>query len=168
MAKKIERKLLAHFIEVPGASVVCTRLGEGIEEMQVSMGANVVKKTDITGVTDVSIDKYETTQEVTPYMAREGDPLFNWLQSIIDERKTLDDLNTNVVDVKLWEAQVNGKYPATREKCVVEVTSYGGNTEGYQIPFNVHRTGERESGMFDMVSKTFVPDIPVVTIGAVE
>jgi len=39
----------------------------------------------------------------------------------------------------------------------VAVKSFGGNTEGYQIPFDVNRTGELESGMFDVNTKTFTP-----------
>lgn len=108
---------------------------------------------------DTYVDAYDVTQSVTPYFAEVGDPLFDWLQKIVEERKTLDDLNTYAIDVKLWEAPSSGKYPAFREKCVVAVTSFGGNIEGYQIPFTVNRTGEIEKGMFDINTKTFTPDI---------
>ena len=55
----------------------------------------------------------------------------------------LDDLKTDIVEVKLWDKDTAGAYPAVREECYIEVVSYGGDTTGYQIPFNVHYTGAR-------------------------
>ena len=156
---KIKRKFMAHYLEVPGNPVVAVKLGSGVEEMNIDLAPNVVKKQDITGVNETYIDKYEVTQSVEPYFAVVGDPLFDWLQKVAEERRTLDDLNTNAIDVKLWEEPTNGKYPAMREKCVVAVKSYGGNTEGYQIPFDVNRTGEVEHGVFDINAKKFTPEL---------
>ena len=81
--------------------------------------------------------------------------MFERLQAIVDEDKTLDELKTTVVDVKMWEEAENGSYPAIREEAIIEVVSWGGSTDGYQIPFNIHRTGVKTSGMFDPETKTF-------------
>jgi len=35
------------------------------------------------------------------------------------------------------------------------VTSYGGDTQGYQIPFTVHYTGIKQTGTFDLTTKAF-------------
>ena len=82
------------------------------------------------------------------------------LQGIIDERQTLDDLKTTVVEVHLWESASGaaGSYVAYREDVIIEVSSYGGDTTGYQIPFNVHHTGNRVKGTFALETKTFTPD----------
>ena len=90
-----------------------------------------------------------------PYYAEKGDPLFERLQAIIDGGLVLDDCNTDVVEVKLWEAETSGAFPATREKAVIEVSSYGGDNTGYQIPFNIHYTGEKENGTFNPTTKAF-------------
>jgi hypothetical protein len=153
---KIKRKLMAHFIDASATGEAnYVRLGSGIEEMSIEMSANVVKTNDITGTTETYIDKYEKTQAVEPYFANDGDPMFERLQAIVDEDKTLDELKTTVVDVKLWEEAENGSYPAIREEAIIEVVSWGGSTDGYQIPFNIHRTGVKTSGMFDPETKTF-------------
>ena len=78
------------------------------------------------------------------------------LQDIIDNGSVLDDLATDVVEVKLWKGEGN-VFPAIREKAFIEVTSYGGDTTGYQIPFTLHYTGQKTHGTFDVVSKTFTP-----------
>lgn len=86
--------------------------------------------------------------------------MFIRLQKIIDERQTLDDLKTTVVEVHLWEEDktASGSYVAYREEAIIEVSSYGGDTTGYQIPFNVHHTGNREKGLFNLSTKTFTAD----------
>lgn len=151
---KIERKYMAHFVEVGDEYI---RLGQDLEEYSPELSAQVEKSKNILGQTSVNIVGYEKTGTVEPYFAREGDPLFEKLQSIIDGDLILENCKAAVVEVKLWQAQ-DGKYPAIREECYLEVTSYGGDTQGYQIPFNIHYTGSKESGTFDLAAKTFTAD----------
>ena len=85
--------------------------------------------------------------------------MFERLQDIADNNRVLDDLNTTVIDVHLWEVPEDGgtNYPAIREEAVIELTSYGGDTSGYQLPFTLHRTGVITKGTFDISTKTFTP-----------
>ena len=78
--------------------------------------------------------------------------------SIIDNDLVLDDLKTDIVEVKLWDAQSSGAFPAVREECYIEVSSYGGDTTGYQIPFNVHYTGVKTKGTFNPTTKAFTAE----------
>ena len=93
--------------------------------------------------------------EVSPYYAEKDDPLFTRLQAILDGDLVLDDLKTDIVEVKLWGEATAGAYPAIKEECYIEVSSYGGDTTGYQIPFNVHYTGVKTKGTFDPATKKF-------------
>jgi hypothetical protein len=83
------------------------------------------------------------------------------LQKIVDERQTLDDLKTSTVEVHLWEedAVTTGSYVAYKEDAIIEVVSYGGDTTGLQIPFNIHNTGNRVKGLFALATKVFTPDV---------
>ena len=150
---KIERKYMAHYIEVEDG--VYVRLGDDLEEYAPEMSASVEKSKNILGQTAVAIVGYEKSATVEPYFARKGDPLFDRLQAIIDGDLVLDALKTDVVEVKLWEAAEGGKYPAIKEEAYIEVTSYGGDTTGYQIPFTLHYTGVKTKGTFDPSTKTF-------------
>ena len=67
----------------------------------------------------------------------------------------LDDLKTDMVEVKLWGEGAGSAFPAVKEECYIEIVSYGGDTTGYQIPFNVHYTGVKTAGTFDPATKTF-------------
>lgn len=160
---KIKRKLMAHFVdsappETGTPSYV--RLGDDLEEYNVEMNANVETKNNILGETSVTLDSYQPQAGVEPYYAVIGDPMFARLQKIIDERQTLDDLKTTVVEVHLWEEQSEkaGSFVAYQEEAIIEVSSYGGDTTGYQIPFNLHYTGNRKKGLFTVSTKTFAAD----------
>ena len=115
------------------------------------------KKQNILGQTSVKVTGYQKQASVAPYYAERGSALYTRLQAIIDDELVLDDLRTDMVDVKLWETPTGNAYPAIREEVYIEVTSHGGNASGYQIPFNVHYTGVKTKGTFDPAAKTFTP-----------
>jgi hypothetical protein len=156
---KIKRKFMAHYIDaatVAGPSSFI-RLGSDLEEFTIELNPNVETKSNILGESTTSIDGYEPQASVEPYYAVIGDPLHTRLQKIVDERLTLDDLKTSTIEVHLWEedATTTGSYVAYKEDAIIEVVSYGGDTTGYQIPFNLHNTGNRVKGLFALATKTF-------------
>ncbi len=154
---KIERKYMAHYLNAAFGKGEdnYTRLGADLEEYSPELSANVETKSNILGQTSIVIDSYQKQGEVSPYYADSGDALFEKLQAIIDGGLVLDDLKTDIVEVKLWDKDSAGAYPAVKEECYIEIVSYGGDTTGYQIPFNVHYTGVKTKGTFDPATKKF-------------
>lgn len=155
---KIERKYLAHYINTAvSGEAAYERLGKDLEEFSPELSAQVDTKKNILGETSILISSYEKTASVEPYYAETGDRLFDRLQAIIDDGLVLDQLKTDVVEVKLWENSQGSVYQAIREEAYIEVSSYGGDTSGYQIPFTLHFTGSKVKGTFDIATKTFTP-----------
>ena len=153
---KIERKYLAHYINTAeNGEAVYERLGKDLEEFSPELTAQVDTKRNILGETAIVISGYEKTGAVEPFYAEEGSGLFARLQNIVDSNLVLDQLKTDVVEVKLWKSENGTSYPAIREEAYIEVVSYGGDTTGYQIPFNLHFTGSKEVGTFDVTTKEF-------------
>ena len=159
---KIKRKYMAHYIDssTTPKTPVYGRLGADLEEYTIEMNANVNTTQNILNESVTSIDGYEPQAAVEPYFAVVGDPLFERLQKIADERQTLDDLKTSTVEVHLWEEDpvTTGSFVAYKEDAIIEVVSYGGPVDGYQIPFNIHNVGNRVKGLFAAATKTFTPD----------
>lgn len=157
---KIERKYLVHYINTaPGeTSAAYEKLGKDLEELKVELNAEVESKKNILGETSVNVSSYEAQASVEPYYAEKGTGLHTLLQGIIDERKVLDDAKTDVVEVHTWEEASAGAYTAYKESAVIEITSYGGDYKGYQIPFNLHFCGDRVKGKFNPATKTFTAD----------
>ena len=154
---QIARKLVEDFINCAPAetTAVYELLGKDLEELTIEMNANINKKKNILGENSIQIDGYEKEASVEPYIADSGTELFTFLKGIIDDEKIMDDLKTDVVRVDLYETATSGAYPAMKEECFIEVVSHGGDTTGYQIPFNIHYTGVRTKGTFNPATKTF-------------
>ncbi|MGN0661355.1 MAG: hypothetical protein ACI4JX_06505 [Oscillospiraceae bacterium] len=158
---ELERKFLAHFLNVsPSSTATYFRLGKDLEELNVELNPEVNTKKNILGESSVKISSYEVQSSVEPYYADKGDGLHAFLQDIIDNRKVLDDVKTDAVEVHLWEetSEGSGIFTAYKESVAIEVTSYGGDNTGYQIPFNVHYLGDRVKGTFNLSTKTFTAD----------
>ena len=155
---KIERRFLAHFINAAplgDEKPQYERLGKDLEEFSPEIAAQVETKKNILGQTSVTVSGYEKTASVEPYYAETGSALFERLQDIIDEGRILEDVKTDVVEVKLWEQAEDGCFPAIREGAYIGITSYGGDTTGYKIAFTLHFTGEKTKGKFDPETKSF-------------
>ena len=158
--EKIERKFLAHFVDAAEPGAVQTdyeRLGEDLEELVVEMSAQVDKKKNILGNSSTLISSYEPSASVEPYYATKGSALGARLQKIADERPVLDKLKTTVVEVQLWTADTGDEFTAYREDAMIELVSYGGDNTGVQLPFNIHLTGNRVKGVFDISTRMFTP-----------
>ena len=151
----IERKYLAHYLDAKfsKASSEYTRLGKDLEEYNEELNPDVELKKNILGEQSVKNNGYEVQSEVDPFYAEYGDPLYEQLEKIANERLTGDDCVTTKVDVMLnADGTVLWAY---REKVVVVPNSFGGDTSGVQIPFTVYNAGERVKGTWDVKTKTF-------------
>ena len=152
---KIERKYLAHYIDASfgGDTVNYVRLGQDLEEYNEELNPDVELQKNILGEQNVQHKGYEVQSEVDPFYAYTGDPLFDQLAKIANERLTGDDCVTTKVDVLL---NADGSQVwAYREKVWVVPNSIGGDTSGVQIPFTTYNAGERVAGTFDVKTKTF-------------
>ena len=155
---------MAHYVDAAapgdsGGGPTYVRLGKDLEEYSPELSANVEKKNNILGETNTMLTNYEKSGSVEPYYAEKGDALFERLQAIVDGCLVLDDCNTTVVEVHLWEEEDPEKgFPAIKDDAVIEVVSYGGDSSGYQIPFNLHYKAAPVKGFFKVDTKTFTAE----------
>lgn len=156
--EKLERKYLAHFIDAGfgGDATNYTRLGKDLEEYNIDLNPDGEEKSNILGESSYTIKGYKPSGSVDTYYAYEGEPLYEQLAMIANERKTGSDCMTTAVDVLL---NASGTVAwAYREDVVIVPQSFGGDTGGVQIPFEVHYNGNRVKGTWNMATKTFTPD----------
>lgn len=157
MANKIERKYLAHFIDASFSTGSATpnyvRLGADLEEYNLDLNPDIEVSKNIIGDGTIKHNGYEPQSDVDTFYAVTGDPLFETLSDIANERKTGDDCKTTAVDVLLNDKGVVTW--AYREDVMVVPTSMGGDTSGVQVPFSVYYCGNRTKGTFDVTKKTF-------------
>ena len=152
---KIARKYMGHFLDASfmGETPSLYHLGKDLEEFNVEMNPNGEQKQNILGENTYQLSGYEVSASAEPYYAVVGDALFEKLQHIIDTQATDDTLKTYAYEVHLWETGTSqGTLVAYRQECYVVPTSYGGDTTGYQIPFEVHYVGDKVLGNFTPAS----------------
>ena len=154
--EKMERSWLAHYIDASfnGTTENYIRLGQDLEEYSIEMNPDVEQKKNIIGENSVNIKGYEPQSSVDPYYAYSGDPLYERLAEIINNRSTGSALETTVIDVL-----VNSSKEcvwAYKENVVVVPQSIGGE-DGVQIPFDIYYKGNRTKGTFDPSTKKFTP-----------
>jgi len=154
---KIKRKELKTFINTTyGTTDVYELLGADLEEFIVAMNMEVEATKNILGGSSINITQGNKTAAVEPYYADTGTGLFKVLQEIINEDKELDQLITDIVNVEAWETPDGANYPAYKDISKIEIVSAGGNTVGYQIPFNLHLTGDKELGAFNPTTLVYI------------
>lgn len=160
---KAERKYLAHYIDAAFDSTYAAaqyvRLGKDLEEYSIELNPDVEIKKNILGENSVVVNGYEASSNVDPYYYEYDDSLSEKVWNIAMNRTTGDGCKTSVVDVLLKPGEGEDAAPtvveAWREDCYVVPERVGGNTSGIQMPFTIHRAGNRTKGTFDITSKTF-------------
>ena len=150
-AQKMQRKFFQSFVDTTmnGTTPSYYRLGKDLEEFNIEMNPDTETGKNILGETTFTHNGYEVSAEADPFYAREGDALFEQLQTIVDTGAQYEGCATTVVEVHLWdEGTTTGTYKAYKQSCFLVPTSYGGDTSGYQIPFTITYVGEKTSGYF--------------------
>lgn len=159
----LERKYLAHFIDaafdLTGEATNYVRLGDHLEDLSVSMNPTVETIRNILGETAATLNGYDMSASVTPFYISHDEALSEKLMEIVDNELTGDAVKTTVVDVWMKPGETADAAPvvvkALRREVIVAVQSYGGNTSGVQIPFNLSGGTNRAKGDFDLDTKKF-------------
>lgn len=155
---KLNREALAHYIdtafnkkisEVGEASFEI--LGDDIEEMSVEMSSDVSQVKNILGQTRTVDNGYSPTLDADPYYADPDKALYPKLRDIAMERLKGDDCKTLMLEVIVEDTEAETHIAYLRE-VMVKPTSYGGGTEGFNIPFNVAEDGAFKKGTVTAVS----------------
>ena len=165
--QQIVRKWMVHLLDANFGSGTPAwyRMGRDLTEYNVELNPDTELRKNIWGNTTFIHNGYEPSGDNDTFYARKGDPLFEHLQDIVDGLKSGDACKTSALEVHTWEeqtAQTEGTnsniFVATKQDCYVVPTSYGGDTSGYQIPYQVNYVGDKVRGTYDATSKTFTAD----------
>ena len=158
---KAERQYLAHYIDAAFDTTYTTtnyvRLGKDLEEFSIDLSPDVETSKNILGENSVKHKGYEATSTVDPIYYEYDDELTEKMMEIAMLRKKGDDCKTSYVEV-LLKPNKNGAptvVRATRQDAYVIPTSYGGDTSGVQVPFEVRFAGNMVEGEFDIITKKF-------------
>lgn len=159
---KAERKFLAHYIDsafdTTYAAPDYVRLGKDLEEFTVELNPDVETSKNILGENSVKHNGYDASSDADPVYYEYDDALTKKMMEIAMLRLSGDACKTSYVEVLLKPGE-GGAEPevlrAVREDVFVIPNSYGGDTSGVQVPFEVRFAGNRVEGTFDLSTRKF-------------
>lgn len=133
-------------------------VGKDIEDMSVELNPDTESKENILGETSVSDNGYTPSVSADPYYANPNDSIYPKIKSIAMERLKGDDCKTQILEV-IIEDTSSTSHEAYIEDVIVKPQSYGGDTSGFAIPFDVLFDGNRKKGTVTITDgvPTFTP-----------
>lgn len=149
---KLNREALAHYLDTAwnkkvadASKAVFEILGDDIEELSVEMNAETSQIKNILGQTKTQDKGYTPSMDADPYYADPDKALYPKLRDIAMERLTGDECKTLMLEVIVEDLEATTHTAYVRE-VMVKPTSYGGDTEGFNIPFTVSEDGAWAKG----------------------
>lgn len=127
-------------------------VGKDIEDMSIELGADTETTKNILDETSARHNGYEPTIEAKPYYADTDDTIYPVLKDIALNRKKGGDCKTKYLEVIVEDTEANS-HDAWIEDCLLIPQSYGGDTSGLQIPFQVLPDGNRKKGSAVLANK---------------
>ena len=156
---KLERKALLHYIDANfgSDSPEWFLIGKDIEDMSVDLNPDTETVKNILGETSVKDNGYEPSMSADPYYANPEDSIYDKIKDIAMQRLKGDACKTKILEVIIDGD--DSPYEAYTEDVIVKPQSYGGGTEGVNIPFDVLFDGNRKKGTVTIADKvpTFTP-----------
>ena len=145
---KLARKAYATYLDSTfgvGSTPSWYLVGKDIEDMSVELNADTESKENILGETSVTDNGYTPQVTADPYYANPEDSIYPKIKSIAMERLKGDDCKTQILEVIIEDDEAES-HEAYVEDVLVKPQSYGGDTSGFAIPFDVLFDGNRKKG----------------------
>lgn len=157
---KLAREALMHYIDSSFGTGAAKwfLIGKDIDDMSVELNPDTETTKNILGETAVKDNGYEPSMSADPYYANPEDSIYEKLVGIAMNRLKGDKCKTQILEVIIKDT-AETTHQAWVEDVIVKPQSYGGDTSGVSIPFDVLFDGNRKEGTVTIASgvPTFTP-----------
>lgn len=154
---KLNREALAHYLDYSFKRVISTAtweiIGDDIEEMSNELNPDMETLKNILGQTKTKDNGYEPTMDADPFYADPEKKLYPMIRDIALDRKKGDECKTLMLEVIVEDTEATNHLAYVQE-VIVKPQSYGGDTGGLNIPFQVSEDGKRTKGYVTATSLT--------------
>lgn len=149
---KLKREQLAHYLDsawnkkvADVSKAVFEILGDDIEEMSVDMQPDLSSYKTILGQTKTVDNGFTPSMSAEPWYANTESKLYPHMRDIVFEQISGDERKTLMLEVIVEDMEAETHLAYVREVKITP-TSYGGGTEGFNIPFTVDFDGAWAKG----------------------
>lgn len=169
---KLNREALAHYLDYSFGleieSATWEIIGDDIEEMSNELNPDTETMKNILGQTKTRDNGYEPTMDADPFYADPAKKLYPKIREIAFDRLTGDKCKTLMLEVIVEDTKATNHLAYVQE-VIVKPQSYGGDTAGLNIPFQVSEDGARTKGYVTATSlKSGDPDFTEGDIPSLE
>ena len=168
---KLEREALGHYLDSKfntklsqAAEAEFEIIGDDIEEMSVELNSDTEQIKNILGQTKTKDNGYSPSMDADPFYADPDKKLYPKLRDIAMNRVKGDGCKSLMLEVIVEDTEAEN-HLAWLSEVMVKPQSYGGSTEGMNIPFNVSEDGARQQGY--VTAESMKAGKPVFTAGAI-
>ena len=144
---KLEREALGHYLDTKfntkvsqAAEAEFEIIGDDIEEMSVELNADTEQVKNILGQTKTRDNGYSPSMDADPFYADPDKKLYPKLRDIAMNRLKGDACKTLMLEVIVEDTE-DETHAAWLREVTVKPQSYGGGTDGVNIPFTVSEAG---------------------------
>lgn len=153
--QKAERKLLVTAVNV-GDSITDAQgtpewqiVGVGVEDSSISYNPDTETKTDILGITETTVNKFETSQSLDPMTVRGGSKLAVKLYNQVKYNRLSEFAMYEVMQIHAYAKRAGGGYEAEVHKnCTLTPQSIGGSSY-VDMPIDINYSNDKVHGTVD-------------------
>ncbi|MCL2354958.1 MAG: hypothetical protein FWC68_03670, partial [Oscillospiraceae bacterium] len=152
---RVKRNSSMVFMNVGTTTEEYELLGKGIGEMSRELNNEVTAEPDVLGNIEAILVKGPQTTAVDPVKFERESKVSGIMYDIYKYEKEMSDVEHDFVEVFTEDRIAEGEYAAFKQKGIVDLKSWGGDTSGLNTPFDINWTGERAHGRFNPATKQF-------------
>ena len=157
MVSKIKRSEVKTFLNTGTVGVpVWSLISQGVPDATINMNPKTTEETYIADDNaSITVDSYAPTMAISA-RAFNGDAVFEWIDAARKGRSVLEDAETEIVNVWLYETAALGIYYAEKIAVSVACDSFGGpGGEAVSISYTINMVGDPVLGGFDPTGLEF-------------
>jgi hypothetical protein len=156
---KIKRSEVQTFLNTtPDSTATYSLLGDGVPSGVIAMNPTTESVTYVhEDNATVTVEGYAPTMSVEQ-IAKNGDAVFEFIDGLRRDRAILDDAETDLVNVWMYETGGPTAYPAEKQTVVVAIDDFGGDGgKAVRINYTLHYVGDPIPGTFNASTSAFTP-----------
>lgn len=149
---KLNREALASYLDTAWNKKIADAdkaefeiIGDDIDDMSVELNPDTEQTKNILGQTKTQDNGYEPSMDADPFYADPEKKLYPKLRDIAFGRLKGAECKTLLLEVIVEDLDADNHLAYLRE-VLVKPQSYGGSTEGFNIPYNVSEDGDSAKG----------------------
>jgi hypothetical protein len=156
---KVKRSQYQTFLNTtPDSTATYKLIGDGVTTGTVNYNPKTSEETYIhEDSATIAVESYAPTLPIEA-TAINGDDVFEFIDALRIARAVLDDAETDIVNVWMYETGGPTAYPAEKQDVSIQIDTFGGDGgQAVKINFTINFIGAPVPGTFNASTSAFTP-----------